>query len=381
VNHISKSLTYVIPYFDKSGPMRAPYLICKGFVESGWDTNIITISSPENADIDIAWNKVPVERVIGSTKIGKAIKLGLELLRKRERRVVISWVWYWHCFAMMVSKILFDSPYVLALDTYTFHADWDIKSKFSRLRLELRYGIILRNADIILAESPLSYEHAIRYLKKPRVLQVPVCLWEKDLKRIEESWEQVGYHPVRKPIILFTGRIVPDKRIHDLLEAFNSLAYDFPDWNLEIRGPIKDVEYFTQLRDKVETYQLTSRIDFLPSLMGQDLYKRYREAAIYCLPTGFEGIPTAILEAMYFGSAIVSGNAGSVSYQLDDGYCGLLFEPGDIDSLRDHLKTLMGSEVIRESLMRKARKRFLQCFIWEKYFEEIERNFRGLVTD
>ena len=371
-------ITYAIPYFDKSGPMRGPYLILKGFTDSGWDAEITTIATSDNDDIRLVWDKIPVHRVEGSSKKTKLIKLSAKLLKRREGHIVMSWVWYWHCFAMMISKVLFNSPYALVLDTYTHFSEWDMKSPLSKIRLEVRYGLILRNADIILAEAPLSYEHITRHLKNSRVLQVPVCLWKRDLESIEHDWKKRGYHPKRELTILYTGRFVPSKRIHDLIAAFNSIAEEFPDWRLEIRGSAIDVEYYSYLRQLVDSSPASSRISRLPSLSGQDLYRKYREVAIFCLPSEFEGIPTAILEAMYFGGAIVSANAGSISYQLNKGYCGLLFEPGDLRGLTNHLKTLMESEHLRETYMRRAKERLLDQFTWEKYFEEVEQIFREI---
>lgn len=64
-------------------------------------------------------------------------------------------------------------------------------------------------------------------------------------------------------------------------------------------------------------------------LIGEALYRRYRASLTYHMPTDHERMPTTSLEAMYFGGAIVSGNAGLISHQLDDGRCGFLTEPGN----------------------------------------------------
>ena len=92
-----------------------------------------------------------------------------------------------------------------------------------------------------------------------------------------------------------------------------------------------------------------------------------------------EGMPTTIHEAMYFGGAIVAANSGVISYQLDGGDCGLIFEPGDIDCLTGHLETLMSSEMEREKFLKKAQKRLLEVFTWERYFDSIKSTFGQLV--
>jgi glycosyltransferase involved in cell wall biosynthesis len=373
------TITYVIPYFDETGPMRAPYLICRGFVDAGWKVEIATISSPRNVHIDVAWDHVPVRKVDGFNRKIKLLKLAAKLLKRRDAHVVLTWVWNLHCFALMISKVLFRRPYALALDTYTHFSPWDTNGLLSKLRLELRYGLVMRNADVILAEFPLCFEHAKRYIKGPEVLLVPVCFWEKDLRDIETRWAEEDYRPEREPIIFYAGQIIKRKNIHDLIEAFSRLSQRFPEWRLEIRGPVRDPSYSASLQDSAKRHGLDDRIDFLPSLSGESLYRRYRATSIYCLPSAGEGMPTTIHEAMYFGGAIVAGTSGAVSYQLDDGNCGLLHNPGDVDCLTEHLETLMSSETERENYMRKARERLLQVFTWERYFDLIEGTFRHLV--
>jgi glycosyltransferase involved in cell wall biosynthesis len=373
------SITYAIPYFDETGAMRAPYLICKGFLDAGWKVEIVTITSPQNIDLDMVWEHVPVNRVDGSNKRIKLIKLAKRLLKKQDANIVITWVWYWHCFVLMISKFLFNSYYVLVLDTYTHLGSWETKGVLSKLRLELRYGLVMRQADVILAESPTSFEHAKRYIKGPEILLVPICFWEKDLRAIETRWDLEGYRPQRDPVIFYAGQIVERKNIHDLITAFSRLSERFPEWRLEIRGPVTDSSYLASLHNLAKRHMLDDRIEFLPGLTGDSLYKRYRATSIYCLPSKFEGMPTTILEAMYFGGAIISGDAGHVSYQLDDGNCGLLFTPGDLDCLARHLETLMSSQREREFYMSKARERALTLFTWEKYFDHVEGIFRQLI--
>lgn len=378
--HKQRSLTYAIPYFDDTGMMRGPYLICKGFLDAGWHVEIATTTNFQNTNIERVWERVPVNKVNGSNKKIQLIKLARKLFKADDKNVVISWIWHWHCFALMVSKWLFGSHYVLVLDTYTHLSPWETKGFLSKLRLELRYGLIMRFADIILAESPLSYEHARRHIEGPEILLVPVCFWEKDLREVERRWSEEGFRPSRKPMILYAGQIVERKNIHDLIIAFSRLSEQFPEWRLEIRGQVTDPYYLASLRDLAKHHESDDRIEFLPSLTSEDLYRRYRSSSIYCLPSSFEGMPTTILEAMYFGGAIVAGSAGHISYQLDDGNCGLLFEPGDLDCLTEHLENLMSSQSKREHYIKKARERLLSLFTWENYFDRVEGLFRHLTA-
>ena len=345
--------------------MRAPYLLCPGLVAAGWDGEIVAIATEQNANIEQAWGKVPVHKITGTSKRRQLFRLAQWVLRPQPGSVAISWVWYWHCFALVLAKILYRAPYVIVLDTYTHRSG---QGFWAKLRESLRYGLILRWADMILAETPAALESTRRYARHAETLLVAPGLWLATLQQFEANWQSSAPILQREPAILFVGRFARQKRIHDLINAFASLTEQHPAWQLELRGPVSEPLYYAEMEVLVNSLGLNKRITFLPSLSGEALYQRYRTTAIYALPSQGEGFPTTVLEAMYFGGAIVAGNSGYVGYQLDEGTCGLLHEPGDVEQLTKHLQCLMGSESQRQALQAKAQKRMMDLFTWEAHF-------------
>ena len=208
------------------------------------------------------------------------------------------------------------------------------------------------------------------------MIHVPVCVWQADLTAVEAEWTAADFNPQREKTILFAGRLVARKRAHDLITAFARLTAAFPEWRLEIRGLPASAAYEAQLYQLINQHQLAAKAAIRPPLSGAALYRRYRETAVYALPSEGEGMPSTILEAMYFGGAIVAGISGAVSYQLADGRCGLLHHPGDIDGLTSHLQTLMTSEAERDGYRERARARLLDLFVWERYLPELTQAFR-----
>jgi polysaccharide biosynthesis protein VpsI len=219
-----------------------------------------------------------------------------------------------------------------------------------------------------------------RYTKRPFTLQVPFCLWQADLAEIEANWAAEGFAPEREEVILFAGRLIERKGVHDLIAAFARLADALPTWQLEIRGLPASEAYQERLERLIVQHGLAARVRLLPGLEGEDLYRRYRETAVFALPSAGEGIPTTITEAMYFGGAIVAGVSGAVPHQLENGRCGLLHQPGDLDALTGHLQSLMASAELREAQMARARQRMLDLFVWERYFPELEAVFRQVLA-
>ena len=366
------SMTYAVQSFDKTGPMRGPYMVCTGFVRAGWDVDIVTALSDQNRDMNLAWDVVPVHKVGNGSKRNGLLRLAWDMMRRRKKHITFSMVWDWHNFGSLLAKFLWGHPYALYLDSYYYDAPWDDRRFLSRLRRELRYGIVFRNADILMGETLSICENSKRHAPDADVLHVPNCIWLRDVEAVEKAWRAEGYAPERQPVILFAGQVIPRKGLHDLLTAFAELAPAFPEWRIAILGPMPDPEYGNQLRQIMEANNLQERVSIEPSLSGEALYRRFRACSIYCIPTYREGTPTTILEAMYFGGAIIAGNAGFISYQLDDGACGLLFKGGDVATLRSHLQQFMASPELRAQFMQRAKERLATEFAWECYFPEIE---------
>jgi glycosyltransferase involved in cell wall biosynthesis len=197
---------------------------------------------------------------------------------------------------------------------------------------------------------------------------------------------------VRAPVVLFIGRISPEKGPHLLVETFGKVAHEFPEWKLRLVGPVaqqvpkwilKSVElaagdgylgddYLKELLGKAQTAGLKDRVEYVPGLYGDDLYRAYAESSVYVLPSLWEGVPTSILEAMYFGGAVISSRVGVVPYQLDNGRCGVLVDPGDTESLAAALRRLMGNEAERCRLMHGARQRVIGTFSWERNIQTLQ---------
>ncbi|MFN8445484.1 MAG: glycosyltransferase family 4 protein [Caldilineaceae bacterium] len=371
----SPSLCYAIQSFDETGAMRAPYLLLKGFAQAGWKTEIVTMASEANANLERVWQSVPLVKMEGGSKNAKLFRLASHFVGKHQQQLVITWIWDWHGYGLIASHLLFGSKYIVVLDTYSHRAFGTSRNKRWQA---LRYGPLLRHASLILAEAPACREAVLQHLPQANVLLVPSSLWRSDLEAIEQSWQREGWQPHRKPVILYAGRLVERKNVHRLIEAFARVATRFPDWSVEIIGPEVSQAYAQQLHEQVAKYQLEQRISFLPGLSGEALYRKYRTSSIYALPSEGEGFPTSILEAMYFGGAIIAGNSGYVAYQLE-GECGLLHTPHDVDQLVAHLQTLMASEAKRVEIMQRARQRLLERFTWEQHFPLLEAKFRELL--
>lgn len=155
--------------------------------------------------------------------------------------------------------------------------------------------------------------------------------------------------------ILFLGRMVPEKGIHYLIEAYNNIKTDK---KLVIAGGTIDTDtYYSELKEKAK---YNKNIIFTGFVQGKELEELYSNSYIYCLPSDLEGMPLSLLEAMSYGNCCLTSNIDECSEVIENE--GITFEKSEVDDLRDKLEGL----ILDNSKVKKYKKN-AQKFILRKY--------------
>jgi glycosyltransferase involved in cell wall biosynthesis len=131
--------------------------------------------------------------------------------------------------------------------------------------------------------------------------------------------------PDDMPVILFLGRLTRDKGVADLVQAFCSLARNYPEIGLVMAGP--DEGELENLQQMLKGTEAEDRVWF-PG--GTSTPERYFAAAdVFCLPSYREGFGIVILEAAATGLPTVGSNIYGVRDAIVDGETGVLHRSGD----------------------------------------------------
>lgn len=134
--------------------------------------------------------------------------------------------------------------------------------------------------------------------------------------------------------ILFLGRIVPEKGVHYLIEAFRRLDTNK---KLVIAGGSSDSEeYYEQIKQMAAQDPRIILTGFVEDQLLQELYSN---AYIYVLPSDLEGMPMSLLEAMSYGNCCLTSDIPECTEVVEDK--AATFEHGSVDSLRDSLQGLL----------------------------------------
>ena len=159
--------------------------------------------------------------------------------------------------------------------------------------------------------------------------------------------------------ILYLGRLVPEKGIHDLIRAFRGISVDK---KLVIAGAPSDTEdYASQLRTLAAG---DDRILFTDFVEGRLLEELYSNAFAYVLPSHLEGMPLSLLEAMSYGNCcVISRIPGCIDAAGDH---AITFPAGDVAALRDALERLCGDDTLRQHYRSCARAHVRSCPGWDE---------------
>jgi glycosyltransferase involved in cell wall biosynthesis len=109
---------------------------------------------------------------------------------------------------------------------------------------------------------------------------------------------------------------------------------------------------------------------------GNEKWRVLAENDIFLLPSKYEGLPMALLEAMAAGCVPVVSDVGSVSTVVEDGVNGYLVEPGNTEQVVSRLKDLLARDLSEFS--ENARAAIESNFDIGSYLDRLDVIYRGL---
>ena len=166
------------------------------------------------------------------------------------------------------------------------------------------------------------------------------------------------YNLEKDDYILFLGRLVPEKRVELLIEAFKGVKTEKC---LVIAGGVSDSgEYEKQLKAQAVSDE---RIIFTGFVEGQLLDELYSNAYIYVLPSDLEGMPLSLLEAMSYGNCTLTSDIAECKTVTAD--YGITFEKGNCQDLSLKLQMLCDNPQTVEYYKDKSAEYILNKYNWD----------------
>lgn len=176
-------------------------------------------------------------------------------------------------------------------------------------------------------------------------------------------------------VITFVGRIVKDKGINELIEAFINLSKKYNNLKLLLVGDYE--EHLNPIKNENKIL-----IDSLDSIITVGFQNDIRDflsiTDLFVLPSYREGLPNSLIEAGSFGIPLLATNINGCNEIIDDGITGILVEKKSAKKLEEAIDKLLEDKELYSSIKLKVRDRIIekyeQNFFWNELKNEIKKS-------
>ena len=171
--------------------------------------------------------------------------------------------------------------------------------------------------------------------------------------------------------ILFLGRLVPEKGIKYLIEAFKNIKTDK---KLVIAGGSSDTDEFA--KELKELSKEDKRIIFTGFVQGRELEELYSNAYLYCLPSDLEGMPLSLLEAMSYGNCCLVSDIEECASVIENK--GIVFKKSDVEDLKEKLQMVCNNEEMVKKYKKESSEFICKKYNWDDVVEKTLELCKGV---
>lgn len=298
-----------------------------------------------------------LKRPLDPTCVGRFMRL----FRRHDIDVVHSHEFTMGVYGSTAARLL-AIPHVL-----TMHGGLTV-TKALRRRIALRWAIRQSGSAVAVSKATreeLAHDLGLRE-RAFTVVHNGVPLKAGNAERVRRELDCKGSDTV----ILAVGNLDRNKNHRMLLEALVCLQHDglTVPWRLIIAAGRGGDEH-QYLLEYARAQRIDDRVHIL--LGRNDIADLQALADVFVMPSLWEGLPMAVLEAMIAGKAIVASATAGIPEAIVNGREGILVPPGDLDAFAAGLRTLLTDPVRRRELaaaaLARARREFTVQVMADRY--------------
>lgn len=251
----------------------------------------------------------------------------IRLMKKEKPDIVFSSLIYLNARVILSAKIVGNIKIIIRNNISYNDAKRDCK-----LLVKLSY----KYSDIIISQQDEMTNELIDVLhlstNKIITLYNPLdtFLIDKNIKELS-PYKDIG----EKTIFVWTGRIAPEKGQDVLIKAFKIVSNQIPNAHLFFIGKFSEKDsYYQTLIKLTEAYKLTEKIHFIG--FDKNPHRWIKHADCFIQPSRKEGLPNALIEAMYIGVPVVATRCVNIIDRIiKDGYNGYIVNPDCVEYMAE----------------------------------------------
>lgn len=186
-------------------------------------------------------------------------------------------------------------------------------------------------------------------------------------------WTELGL-PETARVVLTVGRLDRQKGLLTLVQAAESITRQYPDVHFVFVGEGPQRE---ELEREIGNRGLSGRV-LLPGWRS-DIPRLLRSAELFVLPSQWEGLPNAVLEAMAAGLPVICSRVEGAEELIEPNRSGLLVSPGNAEQLRETAARLLADSELQKRLGNAAQERVRQEFSWDRMAASYDALYQRLL--
>jgi L-malate glycosyltransferase len=334
----------------------------------GWDLRLITLTNGGILVDQLRAESVPViELGLNKTNLFFMIPRLLSLWRKEKPRILHTHLYHAGLIGRILGKMagiqtifvhqagpeFFRSKFRILLDkqTSSLVTQYVVTSEFVKQILQYREQIPL-NKIIIIPNGIVTREHELSQAKP-------------------EGWPNL----LQGPVLGTVGRLAPEKGHLLLLEALSILRQNGVDFYVIMIGDgiLKD-----ECIQKTKILHLEDRISWVGSQTNVPDWLAFFD--LFVLPSKWEGISLALLEAMAAGLPVVATSVGGTPEVIKNGETGFLVPPSNPQVLAAAIQKLIEDPSLRREIGQAGKRHCQKNYDIDMIVKEIDSLYHQYVT-
>lgn len=354
--------------------------VCSALLRRGHSVTVLCAGGPPMPDL-AAWTDpagVPV-RIFGGRHFARlrdyafAIGVARTLFRERDRYQIVYFLMQGlHLAAGLPVARWLDKPIVMKVSgsgiITAMRQSW-------LGRLELRYlrkwakRVMILNRGMAEEAASAGFEpqHLLWMPNPVDTLEFAPC----DAERRLQLRERFSI-PASAPVVIFVGRLAPEKELQSLIRAFAASLGDQPDAVLLLvgDGPMRD-----ELETLAAELRLGAAVRFVGRKTAEEVCLWLQASDVFALVSSNEGFPCSLLEAMSAGLPSVVSAIPANAQLVEDGIHGFQAELGNEVSIASALKRLLWDGALRARMGAAARGLALASYSVDQVIDRYEALF------
>ena len=336
----------LIPTLDRSGAEKQMVLLCQGLPRGRFEVEAAALTRLGPFEADLRDAGIPV------TLIGKRLKIdpfALERLTRfmKAKRfdVVQTWVFAANSYGRVAArraKVPVVVTAEMAVDLWKSRVHLAIDRRLAKWT-----GRVVGNSHAVvdfyrkagIPEDKLAMIYS-------GVADDPIPEFDRAAVRAEFGW------PADTPLIVFIGRLMPQKGVADLIAALDIFQHVRPDARTLIigAGPLRD-----DLIETAHKFDLDGKVHFTGH--REDAQRLLGAADLLVLPSLYEGLPNVVLEAMRLGKPVVATAAPGTAEVVINGETGILVPLQNPTELTRGIRKVLGDSELAKRMGEAGRAR------------------------